>query len=173
LKRIPGQDGEPISYNMRRITELRNEQGYDIVNEKDNAVTGLNLKIGEYVLLKNDPDPKKIRERGVNKRIRAEVLTRDNYTCQMCGRTIGDDDPFKPGHSITLHTGHLEAHKRKNGEKIDQRELSPHDFITMCNVCNEGLKNEDFKKINILDRVKNLNKIEREKIYNLLKDEFG
>lgn len=173
LKRIPGQDEEPISHNMRRITELRDEQGYDIVNEKDNEVTGLNLKIGEYVLLKNDPDPEKIRERGVNKRIRSEVLTRDNSICQMCGRTVGDEDPFKLGHSVTLHAGHIEAHKRKNGEKVDQRELTSEDFITMCNVCNECLKNEDFKIITMSDKVKNLNKKERKDIYNLLKDEFG
>lgn len=150
---IPGRDGNPISHNIRRIFELRDEDGYEIVNHKDNDTTGLDLKVDEWVLLKKDPNPEKIRSRGVNKRIMVEVFTRDRNTCQMCGRTPDDDDPFKPGHKIKLHTGHIEAHKRKDGT-VSQKKLTADDFVTLCNVCNEGAKNTDFKKITLLDRVK-------------------
>lgn len=172
LKRIPGQDNFPISHNMRRITELRDENGFDIVNDKDNEVTGLNLKNGEYVLLNKEPNPEKVRERGVNKRIRAEVFERDGYVCQMCGRMPGDDDPFRLGHKITLHTGHKKAHKRKDGKKHHKKDLTADDFVTLCNICNEGAKNNDFKNITILDRIKELNDEKQRDIYTFLKEKF-
>ena len=33
--RITGTNGKPINHNVRRIFELRDEQGYEIINHKD------------------------------------------------------------------------------------------------------------------------------------------
>ncbi|HPF30693.1 MAG TPA: hypothetical protein PLO25_00045 [Candidatus Saccharibacteria bacterium] len=147
LAQITGTKGNPISHNIRRIFELRDEQGYNIVNHKDNDVTGLNLKVNEWVLLNMEPDPKKIRSRGVNKKIMFEVFTRDHFTCQTCGRTPQDDDPVN---SI----------------------LTKDDFVTMCNVCNEGAKNNDLKKVTLLDRVKSTDDLTKKEIFDFLKSKF-
>jgi hypothetical protein len=172
LARIPGKDGKPISHNMRRIFELRDEKGYDIINHKDNR-KGYKLKVDQWVLLKSKPDTKKIRTRGVTTKLRAEVLERDLNTCQSCGRTIGDDDPFNAGHKITLHIGHLKAHKAKDGSISNVGiELTKDDYITQCNVCNEGTKNRDVAVIKMIDRVKKLEEKEQIELYNFLKKKF-
>jgi len=168
LARIPGQNGEPISHNIRRIFELRDEQGYDIANWKDNEQTGLNLKVDEWVLLRLEPIEKNIRTRGVNKRIAFEVFSRDKYTCKTCGRTPEDDDPFKPGHKVKLHVGHIIAHKSDHNGNTD--ELTADDFITMCNVCNEGAKNNEVKVFTLLDRVKSASSDKKRVIYEYLKN---
>lgn len=171
LAQLTGTKGKPISHNIRRIFELRDEMGYNIVNHKDNEKTGLNLKINEWVLLEKDPDPNRIRSRGVNKRIMFEVFSRDNFTCKTCGRTPEDDDPFKPGHKIILHVGHKLAHKR-NIENAITKVLTKDDFVTMCNVCNEGAKNTDLKSITLFDRVKDADKETQKNIYDFLKHKF-
>ena len=172
LAQIHGKKtGQPISHNMRRIFELRDEQGYNIINHK---TKGSNLKVDEWILLDENPDKDKIRERGVNKRIRMEVFERDDYTCQVCGLSQGDDDPYKEGRKITLHVGHITAHKRKDeSEPISHKKLDVDDFITMCNVCNEGLKNNDFKIITLKDRVEKAPEEEQRLIYEFLKKKFA
>lgn len=171
LAQIPGKTGKPISHNMRRVFELRDEQGYSFVNWRDNQVTGLNLKVDEWVLLSPKPIEANIRTRGVNKRIAFEVLSRDLYTCQTCGRTPKDDDPFKKGHKVTLHVGHLTPHK--NELDIEKKELRTNDFITMCNVCNEGAKNTEIPVITLLDRVTICSDKEKLEIFNFLKTSFA
>lgn len=171
LAQITGTRGNPISHNIRRIFELRDEQGYNIVNHKDNDTTGLNLRVNEWVLLNMEPDPKKIRSRGVNKKIMFEVFTRDHFTCQTCGRTPQDDDPFKLGHKIKLHVGHILAHKRKKDDPVNSI-LTKDDFVTMCNVCNEGAKNNDLKKVTLLDRVKSADDLTKKEIFDFLKSKF-
>lgn len=170
LAKIPGKKGNPISHNIRRIFELRDEKGYDIVNHNDNDRTGLNLKVDEWVLLTNEPIKENIRSRGVTKTIAYEVFSRDNHTCQICGRIPGDDDPFKSGHKIKLHVGHIKAHK--SDHHGEHKKLTTNDFITMCNVCNEGAKNEEIKIVTLLDRVKSASIEEKKSIYNYLKGLF-
>ena len=174
LARLPGSDNYPIQHSMRRIFELRDEKGYEIVNWKDNGETGLNLRVDEWVLLKAEPNPEKIRDRGVNKRIMFDVFERDSNTCQICGRTPGDDDPFREGHKIKLHVGHLKSHKQKDKTISNVgKKLTATDFITMCNVCNEGAKNKDIKVITLLDRIKNASEKEQKQIYEELQKKFS
>lgn len=183
LAQIGGVRGKPISHNIRRVFELRDEQGYNIVNHKDNENTGLNLKVNEWVLLDSSPDPKKIRPRGVNKRIMFEVFTRDGFRCQFCGLTPKDDDPFKSGHKIKLHVGHIIAHKRQNRKDVvkveaiknieENHELTKDDFITMCNVCNEGAKNKDLQIATLADEVINSEYAIQKEIFELLKKKFN
>jgi len=182
LAQLVGRSGKPISHNIRRIFELRDEEGYDIVNHKDNERTGLNLKVNEWVLLRKNPDPKKIRPRGVNKRIMFEVFTRDGYQCQFCGLASNDDDPFRSGHKVKLHVGHIIAHKKERGKdfvKIENiqdmdeiHKLTKDDFITMCNVCNEGAKNKNLKILSPVEKVLKLNKKAKKKIFEALSKEF-
>ncbi|MEK6916051.1 MAG: hypothetical protein AABW89_05930 [Nanoarchaeota archaeon] len=183
LARIPGKDGDTINHNMRRVFELRDEAGYEIINWKDINPLGAKLKVDEWILLSPNPNPEKIRARGVNKRIAYEVFTRDGSQCQFCGRTPQDDDPFKAGHKIKLHVGHIIAHKRENGKEIvrveniedmDEDELlTKDDFITMCNVCNEGAKNKDLEILSHEQKVLKLSEEHQRKIYEELKKKFN
>lgn len=171
LAQIWGKNtGNPISHNMRRITELKDEDGYNIINHNDEDS---GLKVDEWKLLDLNPDEEKIRQRGVTKRIRFDVLERDNYTCQACGLSPGDDDPFKKGRKITLHVGHIKAHKRQDHTESVKKKLDVDDFITLCNVCNEGEKNKDFKrKLSLLELVEKSSDKEKLSIYNYLTEYF-
>jgi len=183
LARIPGRKGETINHNMRRVFELRDEQGYEIINHNDNFSSKKNLKVDEWILLKKEPNPNNVRSRGVNKKIMYEVFTRDDNMCQFCGRKPGDDDPFKPGHKIKLHVGHIIAHKRTYDkevvrvEKIDDMNanaiLTKNDFITMCNVCNEGAKNKDLEIMTPVAKVMKLRETDQKEIYSTLKKKFS
>lgn len=169
LAGIPGQSGKPISHNIRRVFELRDEKGYDIINHKDERGKELGLKVDEWILVSKDPITKNIRDRGVNKKIMFEVFERDNFECQTCGKTPQDDDPFKEGRKIKLHVGHIKPHK---GEHTENKKLTKDDFITMCNICNEGLSNREFKKITLKDKVENATEEEQKKVYDYLLKKF-
>lgn len=112
----------------RRVRELRDEQGYDILSHKDRA----DLKPGEYILASNKRRP--AFKRGISKETRAIVLERNGYTCQMCGVAAGDPDPFNPNRTIRLTLGHV-IDKSKGGEDI------PSNLRAVCSNCNEGLQN--------------------------------
>ena len=175
---IPGKKNNPINHNMRRIFELRDQKGYEIINHKYSK----DLKVDQWMLLNKDPKPELIRPRGVTKPLMMEVFERDDFSCQFCGRTKNDDDPFKSGRKITLHTGHIIAHKRKvndNKMKIAQlkdidkkKKYTSADFITMCNVCNEACKNNDLTILNNVEKILKLDEKDQKEIFLALKKKF-
>jgi HNH endonuclease len=112
----------------RRVRELRDEQGYDILSHKDRS----DLKPGEYILasIKRRPAFK----RGISKETRAIVLERNGYTCQMCGCAAGDPDPYNSNRTIRLTIGHI-VDKSKGGADM------PFNLRAVCSNCNEGLQN--------------------------------
>jgi hypothetical protein len=112
----------------RRVRELRDEEGYEILSHKDRA----ELKPGEYILasIKRRPAFK----RGISKETRAFVLERNGHTCQTCGLAAGDVDPYNPGRTIRLTLGHI-IDKSKGGEDV------PSNLRAVCSNCNEGLQN--------------------------------
>jgi hypothetical protein len=112
----------------RRVRELRDEEGYDILSHKDRA----DLKPGEYILASTKRRP--AFKRGISKETKAIVLERNGYTCQMCGAAAGDIDPFNPGRTVRLTLGHI-IDKSKGGEDI------PSNLRAVCSNCNEGLQN--------------------------------
>src|SRR5689334_23871543 len=63
----------------RRVRELRNEDGYQILTHKDRAT----LKPNQYLMETDVRVPGFAR--GISKETRAWVLERNGYTCQMCG----------------------------------------------------------------------------------------
>lgn len=122
--------GADVSEWARRVRELREDEGWAILTHNDNA----GLKPGQY-LLKEAP-PKKfavIFSRNISAKLRAEVLDRNGFTCQMCGLTPGDIDP-STGRKVRLHIGHI-VDKSIGGKD----ELS--NLRTLCSTCNQGAKN--------------------------------
>ena len=92
----------------RRVRELRNEEGYQILSHKDRA----DLKPGQYLLETKKRIP--AFKRDISKETRARVLERNGFTCQMCGVAAGDPDPFNSTRTVRLTMGHI-IDKSKGG----------------------------------------------------------
>lgn len=113
----------------RRVRELRNEEGYQILTHNDRS----ELKPGQYLLETSKPQPAFARE--ISKEVRAFVLDRNGFTCQMCGAVAGEPHPYDPtGRRTRLHIGHI-IDKSKGGSD-DHANLR-----ALCSVCNEGAQN--------------------------------
>ncbi len=117
-----------ISEWARRVRELRNEEGYQILTHNDRS----DLKPGQYLLLTAKPEP--AFERGISKETRSIVLDRNGFTCQMCGAGAGEPHPFDSSRKTRLHIGHV-IDKSMGGTD------DPSNLRAICSVCNEGASN--------------------------------
>ncbi len=117
-----------ISEWGRRVRELRTEEGYRILTHNDLAT----LKPGQYLL--DDPKPLPAFERAISKEVRAYVLDRNGFTCQMCGAAAGESHPYDETRKTRLHIGHIID--KSQGGTDDAGNLR-----AICSVCNEGASN--------------------------------
>lgn len=112
----------------RRVRELRNEEGMNIVTHNDRS----DLKPGQYLLVDLKPLP--CFERDISKETRAYVLDRNGFTCQMCGAAAGEPHPYDIGRKTRLQIGHI-LDKSMGGTD------EPSNLRAICSVCNEGASN--------------------------------
>ena len=112
----------------RRVRELRDEEGYQILTNNDRS----ELKQGQYLLL--DPKPRPAFQRNISKETRSQVLDRNGFTCQMCGAAAGEPHPTDPSRKTRLHIGHIVD--KSLGGTDDMSNLR-----AICSVCNEGAAN--------------------------------
>lgn len=112
----------------RRVRELRNEEGMNIVTHNDRS----ELKPGQYLLVDLKPLP--AFDRGISKETRAFVLDRNGFTCQMCGAAAGEPHPYDANRKTRLHLGHIID--KSMGGTDDASNLR-----AICSVCNEGASN--------------------------------
>lgn len=112
----------------RRIRELRNEEGYQILTHHDRS----ELKPGQYLL--ETPKPLPAFARQISKETRAFVLDRNGFTCQMCGAVAGEVHPYDATRKTRLHLGHI-IDKSMGGTD------EPANLKAICSVCNEGASN--------------------------------
>jgi len=117
-----------ISEWARRVRELRDEEGYQILTNNDRS----DLKPGQYILLSAKPLP--AFERAISKETRALVLDRNGFTCQMCGAVAGEPHPYDLSKKTRLHIGHVLD--KSHGGTDD-----PTNLKALCSVCNEGAAN--------------------------------
>ena len=147
----------------RRVRELRNEEGYQILSHKDRA----DLKPGQYLIesVKRLPAFK----RGISKETRAFVLERNGYTCQMCGLAAGDKDPFHPTRTVRLTMGHIKD-KSKGGND------EPTNLRAVCTNCNEGLQNAALPKpdqVWLLSQIRRATIDDQKAVLDWLQKKFG
>lgn len=116
-----------ISEWARRVRELRNQEGFQILTHNDRD----GLKPREYLL--EDPKPQPAFSRSISKELRALVLDRNGFTCQMCGAVAGEKHAFD-GRVTRLHLGHV-VDKSQGGEDTLEN------LRALCSVCNEGASN--------------------------------
>lgn len=124
------QEAAGVSEWARRVRELRGQEGWPIITHNDSA----DLRPGEYKLAGPPPDqPDPSFARNISTKLRAEVLDRNGFTCQMCGATPGEVDQ-QTGRKVRLHIGHI-----KDKSLGGKDELS--NLRELCSTCNEGAKN--------------------------------
>lgn len=122
--------GTGVSEWAPRVRELREDENWPILTHHDSA----DLKPGQYLLKEAPPEESTVKfSRPISAKLRAEVLDRDDLTCQMCGRTPGDLDPAT-GRKVRLHIGHI-----KDKSLGGKDELS--NLRALCSTCNQGAKN--------------------------------
>jgi len=86
---------------QRRIRELRDEEGMQILSHNDRE----DLKPNEYVLETLEPRP--VIARGIGDKLRRSILDRNGYTCQVCGSAAGEDSGCEPGKRCRLQIDHV------------------------------------------------------------------
>lgn len=146
----------------RRLRELRDEDGYQILSHKDRA----DLKPGQYILLTDKRKP--AFGRGISKEVRAFVLDRNGFTCQSCGLAASDPDPFHPGRKVRLTIGHI-IDKSKGGSD------NPGNLKALCTNCNEGLQNTAMPKphlVHVLSTIRRATVDDQLAVLKWLEDKF-
>lgn len=146
----------------RRVRELRNEDGYQILSHKDRA----DLKPNQYLL---ETDKRVLAfSRDISKETRARVLDRNGNTCQMCGLAAGDIDPFNPMRTVRLTMGHI-LDKSKGGDD------SVNNLRALCTNCNEGIQNASMPKpdrIHLLSQIRRATISDQEAVLDWLLTKF-
>ncbi|CAA9892139.1 HNH endonuclease [Candidatus Methylobacter favarea] len=149
----------------RRLRELREQEGWKILTHNDS----LELKPGEYLLTEAPSGTLDLAfVRGLSSKLRAEVLDRNGFTCQMCGLTPGDIDPGTR-RKVRLHIGHI-----KDKSLGGKDELS--NLRSLCSTCNQGAKNITAEKptaIWLLSQIRRAGQDEQRAVYNWLRGRFG
>ncbi len=113
----------------RRLRELREEEGWPILSHNDSA----NLTPGQYMLKEVPTDRRDLGfVRGISAKLRAEVLDRNGFTCQMCGLTPGDIDP------ATSRTVRTPAHLKKLKQLFEAAPISRYLGMTLS-YCENGV----------------------------------
>ncbi|MGC1782700.1 MAG: HNH endonuclease [Acidobacteriaceae bacterium] len=156
--------GSDVSEWARRVRELREDEGWQILTHNDSA----GLKPGQY-LLKEAPQKKSnvSFSRNISAKLRAEVLDRNGFTCQMCGLTPGEIDS-ETGRKVRLHIGHIVD--RNIGGKEDLSNLR-----TLCSTCNQGAKNITSEKptaLWLLSQVRRTGQDEQRAVLKWLREKF-
>jgi hypothetical protein len=149
----------------RRLRELRSDDHWPILSHHDRA----DLKPGQFVLMEIPPlKPAVTFTRPISAKLRAEVLDRNGFTCQMCGKCPGEIDP-ETGRKVRLHIGHIKDKSLGGKDEISN-------LRALCSTCNQGAKNITTEKpstIWLLGQIRRAGQDEQREIYKWLRSKFG
>lgn len=156
--------GTDVSEWARRVRELRDQEGWPIVTHNDSA----ELRPGQYILRSKPPAKGAVAfSTSISAKLRAEVLDRNGFTCQMCGLTPGDIDP-STGRKVRLHIGHIKDKSLGGLEELSN-------LRALCSTCNQGAKNITGEKptaIWLLSQVRRAGQNEQRAVFNWLRTKF-
>ncbi len=161
-REIQAASGGAVEW-ARRVRELRNEDGYQILTHKDRSF----LKPNQYLMETEKRVPAFARD--ISKELRARVLDKNGNTCQMCGVSAGDPDPFGGTRTVRLTLGHI-IDKSKGGEDTFQN------LRALCTNCNEGLQNIALPKpdqIHLLTQIRRATRQDQEAVLKWLLQKFN
>ncbi|MCI0467584.1 MAG: HNH endonuclease [Beijerinckiaceae bacterium] len=145
----------------RRIRELRDEQGYQILTHNDRA----DLKPGQYLMVSADPAP--AAGRAVSKETRARVLELYGSICYSCGAVAGEPHPASRKPTV-LHMGHIEPKSRGGDDSVSN--LRP-----ICMICNTGASNLSAElpaSKRLIAEIRKAPRADQEAVFNWLKGKF-
>jgi len=151
-----------ISEYARRIRELRDEEGMQILSHRDR----IDLKPGEYILISLNRIPSF--HRNISVQLRNEILERNGFTCLRCGLTAGDPDPTNPGRKIKLHVDHIVPISQGGKNEKDNLRV-------LCSLCNSGKSNMQLPSetaINLLARIRKASRSVQREVFDALKKKF-
>ena len=130
----------------------------------------VNLNPGECLLTDEPPDsPDNSSVNCISDRLRAEVLLRNGYTCQVCGAGAGEDDEQVPERKVRLHVAHIID--RSDGGKDELSNLR-----ALCSTCNQGAKHlvqEPPSRIWLLGQLRRASRDDQKRALEWLKSKFG
>lgn len=153
--------GLDVSEWARRVRDLRAE-GWKILTHHDDA----SLSPGQYRM--DEPPPEKVVfSKSISAKLRAQVLDRNGFTCQMCGLTPGDIDPHTK-RKVRLHIGHIKDRSLGGKEELSN-------LRTLCSTCNQGAKNVTTEKpstIWLLSQVRRAGVDEQRAVLDWLRRKF-
>ncbi len=157
--------GPQVTEWARRVREIR-EEGWPIRTHNDDA----GLRPGEYRLDSMPPDDSQYAfTRRISARLRAQVLERNGYTCQMCGAGAGEIDDLNPGRTIRLHIGHIVDQSHGGGETLSN-------LRALCSNCNQGAQNmaqEPPSWTWVLSQVRRASEGDQRRVMDWLRQKFG
>ena len=162
---MDGNELRPVANNKsewtRRVRELRDEQGYQILTHTDRD----DLKPGQYVMI--SAERKEAAERAISKETRARVLETYGSVCYSCGAIAGEPHPAS-GKPAVLHMGHIVA--KSHGGEDNLSNLRP-----VCMVCNTGASNispELPTSKRLISELRKSPRDEQIKVFDWLKSKF-
>lgn len=151
-----------ISDYQRRIRELRDEEGMQIQSCKDRV----DLKPNEYILVCLERLP--AIERGISNRLRMEILERNGFTCQLCGRTGGDADPSDSARKVRLVIDHeIPIEQGGTNDRSNLRVL-----CTACNHARANIQPPTETAKNLIARIRKQSRSVQKEVYEALRRTF-
>ncbi|WP_428387323.1 HNH endonuclease [Mucisphaera sp.] len=153
-----------ISEWARRIRELRNEEGLQILTHNDRD----SLKPGEYLLETLEPKP--VIARAISSKLRQEILDRNGFTCQACGAGAGEESGCEPGKKCRLQIDHIQPISHGGTD-------SKYNLQAVCAGFNKGKANLKVKAsreaISLMSVVRKQPRNIQIEVYEFLKKKFG
>ncbi len=164
-KVMDGDELRPIALNKsewaRRVRELRDEQGYQILTHSDRS----DLKPGQYMMI--SPERVEAAERAISKETRARVFDVYGSICYVCGAIAGEPHPLN-GKPTVLHMGHVKPKSLGGGDSVSN--LRP-----VCMVCNTGASNISSElptSKRLIAELKKAPRTDQKEVYSWLKKKF-
>ena len=156
--------GPEVTEWARRLRELRSDEGWKISSHHDRA----DLKPGQYILEEAPPAPGTyIFASTLSNRLRADILERNGYTCQMCG--IGAGELMDDGRKARLHVGHIIDRDHGGSD-------APTNLRALCSQCNQGAKNltqEPPSYAYLFGKIRTASIDDQERIFDWLQKKLG
>ena len=148
----------------RRVRDLREKEGWKILTHNDRAT----LRPGQYLIEEVPPEYSGVKfSSGISKKLRAQVLDRNGFTCQMCGLSPGETDP-ETGRTVRLHIGHIKDKSLGGKEELTN-------LRALCSTCNQGAKNVTTEKpttIWLLSQIRRAGQDEQKAVFDFLRKKF-
>lgn len=148
----------------RRVRELRDEEGMQILSHNDRS----DLKPNQYLLetLKRRP----VIARGIGSKLRRQILTRNGFTCQVCGAEAGQESGCEPGKKCRLQIDHtIPISQGGTDEEGNLRAVCVYYNKDKADV----IRPASGQAISALAAIRKLPRSVQEEVYRFLSEKFG